>query len=66
MEEEGKAIEISYSYARTLVTFFLGFHIVTTGNMFLFLTLIQKKKNIKTFGNLIYQMASCFNVLSYT
>jgi hypothetical protein len=33
--------------------FFLRFHIVTTGNVFLCLTMIQKKKNIKTLGNLI-------------
>jgi hypothetical protein len=31
--------------------FFLGFHIVTTGNVFLFLPRIQK--DIKTVGNLI-------------
>jgi hypothetical protein len=29
---ERKATEISYSDARSLVTFFWGFHIVTTGN----------------------------------
>jgi hypothetical protein len=34
--------------------FFLGFHIEKTRNMFLFLTMIQKRKNIKTLGNLIY------------
>jgi hypothetical protein len=31
----------------------LGFHIMTTGNVFLCLTMIQKRKNIKTLGNLI-------------
>jgi hypothetical protein len=34
--------------------FFLGFHIVTTGNVFLFLPITQKRKSIKTLGNLIY------------
>jgi hypothetical protein len=34
--------------------FFLGFHIVTTGNVFLLLSMIQKKKNIKTLSNLFY------------
>jgi hypothetical protein len=33
--------------------FFLGFHVVTTGNLFLCLTMMQKSKNIKTLGNLI-------------
>jgi hypothetical protein len=35
---------------------FIGsfFHIVTSGNVFFFLTTIQKRKNIKTLGNLIY------------
>jgi hypothetical protein len=32
---------------------FLGFHTVTTGNVFLCLTMIQNRKNIKTLGNLI-------------
>jgi hypothetical protein len=31
--EKGIAIEISYSYTRSLVPFFLRFHIVTTGNV---------------------------------
>jgi hypothetical protein len=31
--EKGNAVEISYSDARSLVTVFLGFHIVTTGNL---------------------------------
>jgi hypothetical protein len=30
--EKGNATEISYSDARPLITFFLGFHTVTTGN----------------------------------
>jgi hypothetical protein len=34
--------------------FFLGFHFVTTGNVFLFLPVIQKRKNIKALGNLIH------------
>jgi hypothetical protein len=39
----------------SFICFFLpGFHIVTTGNVFLCLTMIQKRKNIKTLGNLIY------------
>jgi hypothetical protein len=33
--------------------FFLGFHTVTTGNVFLCLSMIQNRKNIKTLGNLI-------------
>jgi hypothetical protein len=48
--EKEKAIEISCSNARSLVTLFLGIHIVTTGNVFLCLTTIQKRKNIKTLG----------------
>jgi hypothetical protein len=52
--EKGKAIKVSHSDARSLVSYlFLGFHIVTTGNVFLCLTMIQKRKNIKTLGNLI-------------
>jgi hypothetical protein len=53
MAEIGKAIEISYSDARSLVLFLGGFHIVTTGNVFLCLTVIQKRKNITTPSNLI-------------
>jgi hypothetical protein len=34
--------------------FFVGFHIVESGNVLLCLTMIQKRKNIKTLGNLIY------------
>jgi hypothetical protein len=70
--ENGKAIEISYS----LVPFFVGFHIMTTGNVFLCLTMIQKRKNIKTLDNLINtrgattprtnQIPSCFDALSIT
>jgi hypothetical protein len=30
------------------------FHIVSTGNVLLFLPMIQKRKNIKTLGNVIY------------
>jgi hypothetical protein len=33
--------------------FFPGLHIVSTGNVILGLTMIQKRKNIKTLGNLI-------------
>jgi hypothetical protein len=45
--------------------FFLRFHIVTRGNVFLCLTMIQKRSNIKTLGNLfINQIASCFDALS--
>jgi hypothetical protein len=46
-----------------------GFHIVTTGNVFLCLTMIQKRKNTKTLGNLINrtnQITSCFGALSIT
>jgi hypothetical protein len=56
--------------------FFLGFHIVTTGNVFLCLTMIHKRKNIKTLGNLINtrgatppstnQIACVFDTLSIT
>jgi hypothetical protein len=54
MAEKGKRTEIYYSDASSLVPFFWGFHIVTTGNVFLCLTIIQKRKNIKRLGNLIY------------
>jgi hypothetical protein len=57
-------------------SFFLGFHIATTVNVFLCLTMIQKRKNIKTLGNLINtrgatppctnQIASCSDALSIT
>jgi hypothetical protein len=33
-------------------SFLPGFHIVTTGNVLLCLTMIQKRKNTKTLGNL--------------
>jgi hypothetical protein len=50
----GKEITIEKSYSDVFVGyFFLGFNIATTGNMFIFLTMIQKRKNIKTLGNLI-------------
>jgi hypothetical protein len=67
---KGILIEESYSDARS---FILGFYIVTTGKLFLFLPMKQKKKNIKTFGNLIYsltprtnQIASSFHALPIT
>jgi hypothetical protein len=44
MTEKGITIEISYSDVHLLVTFFLGFYIVTTGNMFLILPRIQNLK----------------------
>jgi hypothetical protein len=47
MTDKGIMTEMSYSDARLLVTFFLGFHIVTTVNMFLFLPTIKKWKNIR-------------------
>jgi hypothetical protein len=72
---KGKAIEISYSDARWLVTFFLGLILWQQGTFFC-LTIIQKRKNIKTLGNLINnrglrpprtnQNASCFDALSIT
>jgi hypothetical protein len=56
--------------------FFPEFHIVATGNVFLCLTMIQKRKNIKTLGNRINtpgstpprtnRIASCFDALSIT
>jgi hypothetical protein len=52
--------------------FFEGLNNVTTGNVFLFLPMIRKIKNIKSLGNLIYsptrtnQIASCFDFLSIT
>jgi hypothetical protein len=65
---KGITTEMSYSDACKLVTFFLEIHIVTTGNVFLFLPMIQTRKNIKSLGNLIYtrtnQKASSFNDLS--
>jgi hypothetical protein len=45
-KDNGRRDEKSYSDPRALLTFFLGFHIVTTGNVFLFLYMIQKRKNI--------------------
>jgi hypothetical protein len=54
--EKGNAIGISYSDACSFVTFFLGFHILTAGNVFLCLTMIQKRKNIKTLSNLIHPL----------
>jgi hypothetical protein len=39
--------------------FFMGFHIVATGNVFLCLTMIQIRKNIKTLGNLINTRGLC-------
>jgi hypothetical protein len=57
-------------------SFLPGFHIVTAGNVFLCLTMIQKRKNTKTLGNLINtreatpprtnQITSCFGALSIT
>jgi hypothetical protein len=54
--------------------FFLGFHIVVSGKVFLCWTMIQKRKNIKTHGNLIHtqglrplvqiRIVSCFDALS--
>jgi hypothetical protein len=43
--EKGKATEISYSDARSLVNYFLGFHIVTTGNVFDYDTKEQEHQN---------------------
>jgi hypothetical protein len=42
--EKGIAIEISYSDAPSLVTFYLGFHIVTSGNMLLIFDYDTKEK----------------------
>jgi hypothetical protein len=50
--EKGIAKEIPYSDDRSLV----GFHIVITGNMFLFLPIEQKRKSITTLDNLIMQV----------
>jgi hypothetical protein len=52
--EKGKAIETSYSYARSFVPFSWGFILWHQENVFLFLTMIQKRKSIKTLGNQIY------------
>jgi hypothetical protein len=75
-EEKGKATEISYSDARSLVTFSRGFILWQQGMCFFMLTMIQKRKNTKTLGNLINtwgatpsrtnQIASCFDALSIT
>jgi hypothetical protein len=51
--EKGIAIEISYSDARSLVTFFWGFILWHQGTCFYF-WLWYKRKNIKTLGNQIY------------
>jgi hypothetical protein len=53
----------TYLDAYSLVTFLPVFHTVTTGNVFLCLTMIQKRKNIKTLGS-TNQIASSFNALS--
>jgi hypothetical protein len=42
--------------------FFVGFHIVASGNVILCLTMIQKRKNIKTLGNRIYTRGLCYFV----
>jgi hypothetical protein len=39
--------------------FFPGFHLLTTVNVFLCLTMIQKRKSIKTLGNLINIRGLC-------
>jgi hypothetical protein len=79
MTEKGKTIQISHSDTRLLVTF-SGVWYLTTGNTFSCLTMIQKRKNTKTRGNLINtrelrqppsprtntQIASCFDALSIT
>jgi hypothetical protein len=50
--------------------YFLRFYILTTGNVFLCLTMIQNRKNIKTLGNGLrpsYKYGSlCFDALSIT
>jgi hypothetical protein len=53
--------------------FFLWIYILTSGNMVLYLTMVQKRKGIETLGNLINtqppranQIASCFDALSIT
>jgi hypothetical protein len=49
--EKGIAMEIYYSDARSLVTFFWGFKLWYQGTCFY---VWQKRKNIKTLGNLMY------------
>jgi hypothetical protein len=51
--EKGKAILCHIQMLGNWFLFFLGFHIVTTGNLFLCLTMIQKRKNTKTPSHLI-------------
>jgi hypothetical protein len=51
---KGKAIEISYSDARSSVTFLSGVsYCDNRERVVLYLTMIQKKKNINTLGYLI-------------
>jgi hypothetical protein len=54
--ESDRNIIFRYSFNGS---FFLGFHIVTTGHVFFSLTMIQKRKNIKTLGNLINTRGLC-------
>jgi hypothetical protein len=42
--EKRKAIDISYSVASSFCSFFLGFHIVTTGNVFFMIDYDKKEK----------------------
>jgi hypothetical protein len=48
-----KEITIEKSYSDACLIF-LGFNIAKTWTMFLFLSIIEKRKDIKTHGNLIY------------
>jgi hypothetical protein len=45
MAGEKKAIEIQHSDARPLVSFFLGFHIMTTENVFFMFAYDTKEKD---------------------
>jgi hypothetical protein len=73
--EKGIAIEISYSDARSLVTFFLRFHIVNQGRVFIFNNDTKEKEHQNTRQSDLYsgatpprtnQIASCFDALSIT
>jgi hypothetical protein len=59
MTEKGIAIEMPYSFTRSLITVFFGFILLQQGTCFIFyfssiLPMTQQRKSIKTFGNLIY------------
>jgi hypothetical protein len=66
-EEKGKATEISYSDARSLVSFSRDFILWQQGTSFyVWLWHKREKKNLETKGPRTNQIASCFDALSIT